>query len=346
MKKQRNTQSLAMFAVGALLLTACGGSDNGGGSADGGDIEHSPEIQALIDEAKEAGPITFYSMIDEAALRTVSESFTERYGIDVRPVRLVTGDLTQRFSTEASSGSAVADLILMTHSPFFAEALEEEWITSASELDIPVEDEELSEEYWMDEGATPIVSLVPTDAVVNTDEVEGGLDSWEDYALPEYSGQLLLAEPDSSPANLAFWSLMRETYGDDFLEAIADNDPLWLDSAVPVTQAVAAGEGQVGHPGVAAIVNNLVDQGAPVERISLTPTTGPEAGIGISASSPNQAGAKLMAAYLLSAEGNALLNDETDAISPFDEGAAETFTRTVDIDTDGADDIRGLLGLN
>ncbi|MGO1181534.1 MAG: ABC transporter substrate-binding protein [Micrococcaceae bacterium] len=347
MKKHHSTLTLALVATGALLLTACGGgSDDGGGGGAANDIEHSPEVQALIDEAQEAGSITFYSMIDEAALRTVSEGFTERYGIDVRPVRLVTGDLTQRFSTEAASGTAVADLILMTHSPFFAEALQEEWITSAEGLDIPVEDEPLANEYWMDEGATPIVSLVPTDAVVNTDEVGDGLESWEDYALPEYRNQLLLAEPDSSPANLAFWSLMRETYGDDFLEAIADNDPLWLDSAVPVTQAVAAGEGQVGHPGVAAIVNNLVEQGAPVERVSLTPTTGPEAGIGISANSPNQAGAILMAAFLMSEEGNSLLNDETDGISPFDDEAAATFTRTVDIDTSDADAIRGLLGLN
>ncbi len=59
---------------------------------------------------------------------------------------------------------------------------------------------------------------------------------------------------------------------------------------MPVTQAVAAGEGQIGHPGVSAIVNNLIEQGAPVEIVEMSPTTGPEAAIGISNDSPTRQG--------------------------------------------------------
>lgn len=342
-----STPALSVLAVSALLLTSCGGGggEKSAGSSDAG-ADHSDEVQALIEDAQEAGPITFYSMIDESALRTIGENFTEEYGVEVRPVRLVTGDLTQRFSTEADSGTAVADLILMTRSPFFAEALENDWLTGVDELDLPDVGEELPEEFWEDEGATPIASLIPTDAVINTDEVTGTLESWEDYADPQFSGSLLLAEPDSSPANASFWSLMRQEFGDGFLEGIAENDPTWMDSAVPVTQAVAAGESQLGHPGVSAIVNNLIDQGAPVEIVEMSPTTGPEAAIGISTNSPNQPGAKLLAAYLMSEEGNTLLNDVTDAISPFDEESGERFTRTRDIEDVDNEEISDLLGLN
>lgn len=339
--------AITLLTLGALLLSGCGGSaDDEAEASSGSNDEHSDEVQALINEAQEAGPVTFYSMIDEAALRVIAENFTEEFDVDVRPVRLVTGDLTQRFSTEAASGTAVADLILMTRSPFFAEALEEDWLTAVNELDLPDIDGELPDEFWEDDGATPITSLIPTDAVINTDEVSDPLESWEDYADAEFEGSLLLAEPDSSPANASFWSLMRQEFGDEFLEAIAQNDPTWMDSAVPVTQAVAAGESQLGHPGVNAIVNNLTEQGAPVDIVEMSPTTGPEAALGISSNSPNQAGARLLAAYLMGEEGNILLNDVTDAISPYDEEAGERFTRTSDIQNVDNDEINSLLGRN
>lgn len=337
--------TISLLSIGALLLSGCGGGETeeteAAASTPG---DHSDEVQALIDEAQDAGPVTFYSMIDESALRTIAENFTDEFGVDVRPVRLVTGDLTQRFSTEADSGTAVADLILMTRSPFFEEALDQGWLSAVDELGLPVIDGELPEEFWEDDGATPITSLIPTDAVINTDEVTGTLEGWEDYADPEFEGSLLLAEPDSSPANASFWSLMRQEFGDEFLEAVAQNDPTWMDSAVPVTQAVAAGESQLGHPGVSAIVNNLIEEGAPVELVEMSPTTGPEAAIGISSDSPNQAGAKLLAAYLMGEEGNTLLNDVTDAISPYDEAAGERFTRTSDIDDVDNEAINSLLG--
>jgi iron(III) transport system substrate-binding protein len=265
--------------------------------------------------------------------------------VQVEPVRLVTGDLTQRYSTEASSGTAVADIVLMTDSPFFDQALESDWFTPLEELDIPTEGTALAEDYWENDGATPIVSLIPTDTVINTDEITEKPTAWTDYADPKFKGSLLLAEPDSSPANASFWSLMRQTYGDDFLRNVGANQPTWMNSAVPVTQGVAAGEGGVGHPGVAAVVNNLIGQGAPIELVKLTPTTGPEAAIGVSTNSPNQAGAKLLASYLMSEEGNTALNEETAAISPFSPDAEETFTRTKDIESVDAAEIRSLLGL-
>ncbi|WP_258934486.1 hypothetical protein [Nesterenkonia pannonica] len=110
--------AIPTISVAALVLTGCGGGDaDEAEAADQGGGDHSEEVQALVDEAQDAGAVTFYSMIDESALRTIAEEFTEEYGVEVRPVRLVTGDLTQRYSAEADSGSAVADLILMTQSP-------------------------------------------------------------------------------------------------------------------------------------------------------------------------------------------------------------------------------------
>lgn len=357
---KRTTHAWVALTATVALLAGCGGGngieatdsptapEDGGGQtteASGtGETEFDEATQSLIDEALAAGPVTMYSMIDETALRTITQAFTEKYGVDVSPLRLVSGDLTQRYSAEAGSGEASADVILLTHSPFFAEALDQGWLASVSDLDLPEAANELPAEFIENDGAVPIVSFIPTESVINTDNVPNPPAVWTDYAEPEFRGRMMLAEPNSSPANASFWSLMREEFGDEFLEGIAANEPRWGAGAVPITQAVAAGEADLGHPGVAAIVNNLQGQGAPVELVALSPTTGPEAGVGISANSPNQAGAKLMALYLMSEEGNALLNDETAAISPFDTEGMDRFTRVKDIGEVDVDAINSLLG--
>jgi iron(III) transport system substrate-binding protein len=334
-------KSALVAACATALLTACSG---GGAVSTSVSPTHDAKTQALITEAKAAGPVTLYSMLDESTLRVISSDFTSKYGVSVEPVRLVTGDLIQRYSAEASSGKTPADLILMTDSKFFDDALKSGWITSVSDADLPAIAADFPEEYYAHNGATPIVSLIPSEMVVNSDNVPTDPSDWKSYADPDFRGKLMLSEPDSSPANIAFWSLMIEKYGENFLQDIAKNEPKWMGGAVPLTQGIAAGEADLGFPGVAAIVKSLNKANAPVKLIGLAPTTGPEAAVALSKNSSNPAGAKLLTAYLLSKDGNKLLNDDSDAISPLDPEGTKRFTRVADVKLADTAKIRSLLG--
>ncbi|WP_313821530.1 extracellular solute-binding protein [Citricoccus sp.] len=336
---------LAALAAASLTLTACSGS---GGDTEVAEVTDLDEAtQALVDEAKAAGPVTLYSMVEESVLREVAEDFNAAYGITVEPVRLVSSDLTQRFSTEASTGNSPADLIMVTDSPFYDEALEQGWITPFADADLPASlVGDFPADLYTHDGSTPMVSFVPTETVYNTDLVESAPTSWEDYADPAYAGQLQIAEVDSSPANVAFWSLIRNEFGDELLKGIAANEPTVSGGAVPGTQAVAAGEGALGHPGVLPVIRSLQESGAPVEVASLTPTTGPEIGLGLAENSPNPAGAKLLAAYLMSEEGNVRFNESASQISPFNTEGMEEFTRTTDVEMSDPAELKSLLGMN
>ncbi|MGY1809459.1 ABC transporter substrate-binding protein [Blastococcus sp. SYSU D00669] len=344
----RSKKSIGALGAGLALtmaLTACGGGgdDGGGEEVAAPTLENSEELDALVSAAQEEGCLTVYGTVDETILQSVTDAFTEQYDIPVSFVRLVSADLSQRFSTEAQAGATVADAILLTSSPFYGEALGNGWLQPVNEAGLPAFPGEFPEEYTADDGATPIVQLVPTTLVYNTDLVSEAPDSWEFYADPANKGELLFAEPASSPANLSFWQLMREEYGDDFLEAVAANEPRWYNSAVPATQGVAAGEGAVGFPGVAAIVAGLQETNAPVDAAVLSPTTGPEIGLGLAAESPCPNAGKLFANYLLSEEGNTYFNEVSDAISPFGEDAAD-FVRPTPVPEAEAAEISALLG--
>ncbi|MEO9248062.1 extracellular solute-binding protein [Citricoccus nitrophenolicus] len=342
---KKHVSVLAALAAVSLTLTACSGSGSDSEAVEAADLD--AETQSLVDEAQDAGPVTLYSMVDEAVLREVAADFESAYGITVEPVRLVSADLAQRFSSEASTGSSPADLIMLTDSPFYDEALEEGWISSFAEAELPDSlAGDFPEDLYTHDGSTPMVSFVPTETVYNTDLVESAPTSWEDYADPAYAGKLQIAEVDSSPANVAFWSLMRNEFGDELLEGIAANNPTVSGGAVPGTQAVAAGEGALGHPGVLPVIKNLQESGAPVEVASMSPTTGPEVGLGLAENSPNPAGAKLLAAYLMSEEGNLRFNESASQISPFDAEGMDRFTRTADIEMSDAAELKSLMGMN
>ncbi|MFV2195352.1 ABC transporter substrate-binding protein [Nocardiopsis sp. LOL_012] len=345
-----NRNRLPWLGAGAALvlaLSACGGGSEEGGTG-GGDAANQvddPELQALIEAAQEEGSLTLYGAPDEHLLRAVAEEFTALYDVSVEPVRLVSSDLAQRYSAEAETGSPAADAFLLTHSPFYEEAFAEGWITPLSEAGVPGMPEDYPQDYLVDDGETALVSLVPTLMVYNTDAVGEAPESWEAYADPQYKGQLAIADPSSSPANLAFWQLMRDEYGDAFLEGVAANEPTWHNSAVPGTQAVAAGEDSLGHPGVQAIVNNLQGEGAPLEGVLPGPTTGPEIALGLSAESANPNAAALFAHYILSEAGSTHLAEISDAASPYGYGL-DTFNRPIAVSDEQAAQIAELLGTN
>lgn len=338
--KIRNA-ALAAGLTAALALTGCSA---GGDDTSAPDVSvDDPALQELIDGATEEGSMTLYSIIDETPMRAVAEAFTEKYGVQVNVQRLVSADLQQRFSAEAEAGATVADVVMLTHSPFYSNSLESDWLTPLADADIPGFDE-YPEEFLRNDGAAAIVSLVPTRLVYNTDNVTEEPTSWEEYADPKYKGKLLFAAPDTSPANLTFWSLMIDEFGEDFLRDIAENEPVWQNSAVVTTQGVAAGEGDLAHPGVLAIVNTLQGEGAPVAAALLGPTTGPEIGIALAADSPSPNAAKLFAHFLLSQEGSEVLAEETGDGSPYGKNMVDGWVSPGPVDDAVAARINELLG--
>lgn len=335
------TAATAAGLAAALALTGCAGNGN---NAPAPEVTvDDPALQELIDAAQDEGSMTLYSIIDEGPMRSVAQAFTEEFGVQVNVQRLVSADLQQRFSAEAEAGATVADVVMLTHSPFYSNGLDSGWLTPLADAEIPAF-EEYPEEYLRNDGAAAIVSLVPTRLVYNTDNVTDEPTSWEEYADPKYKGKLLFAAPDTSPANLTFWSLMIDEFGEDFLRDVAKNEPTWMNSAVVTTQGVAAGEGDLAHPGVLAIVNTLQAEGAPVAAALLGPTTGPEIGIALSADSPSPNAAKLFAHYLLTQDGSEILAEETGDGSPFGLNMVDGWVSPGPVDDAIAARINELLG--
>jgi iron(III) transport system substrate-binding protein len=312
----------AVIAALAMLAGACGGSAptaaEGPGTAGTGPGAAAPGIDALVAAAKDEGSLVWYSVPAENIAKKVSDGFKAAYGIDVEFQRLATSDLAQRYSAEASSGTPAADAVIVSNTPFVADANKKGWTTPLADAGIPGYPGAYPSQFLLPERGTAIVSIEPSGIAYNTDAVPAAQvpTTWKDLADPRWKGKILLIDPAGSPAYLDFWSVVLKDGGPDVLKGIAANVARTYPSGVPAVEALGAGEGSVVVPSTGSIAAGAKAKGAPVGYAQPAVTNGPELTLLVSKEAAHPNAAKLFAWYILFGEGQKLLNDLPTTASP------------------------------
>ncbi|MFR9806062.1 hypothetical protein ACL02T_27805 [Pseudonocardia sp. RS010] len=99
----------------------------------------------------------------------------------------------------------------------------------------------------------------------------------------------------------------------DFLERLVAQQPTVVDSMVPGTQQLAAGEAALALPDVLSVTKPLADKGAPIDFVVPEPTTGVEFATMISAGSASPNAARLLYDFLFTDAGQQAFNASTGA---------------------------------
>jgi iron(III) transport system substrate-binding protein len=353
---------LSVLAVLLLMsfVAACGDDDGGDGEAaetteaesseemeDEGEASGDAALDELVTAAQEEGSLVWYSVPAEPIAQAVSDAFSEEYGIDVEFTRLASSDLAARYGSEAETGDPVADVVVMSNTPFVAEGAESGWFVPLADAEIPGFPGDWPEEFLVDDRGTAIISIEPTGISYNTDMLGDTEppETWADLAEPEWEGKILLVDPTGSPAYVDFWTVVLEGEGPEVLEGIAANSTGTYPSAVPLHEALGAGEGTIGVPGVGAIVAGAVDRGAPLEFVTPDLTTGPEIVPLISDGASHPNAARLFVWWLMYGEGESVLNALPTTASPgTGEDLPANYTRNPPNAQENRDQIYQLLG--
>lgn len=340
------SRCLAIVAVLAVALAACGDGPRAGTGADTGNA--SPELQKLIDAAKKEGALTWYSVPAENAAKAASDAFGKKYGIPVKYIRLTSGDLSQRYAAEAETGKPAADLFLQSYTPFIGQAAEKGWTTKLPDAQIPGYGEGYPTEYLFPKEGTAVVQIQPSGLAINTNKTNGvTIKDWPDVLDPKLKGQIILVDPRTSAAYIPFWNVIIKEYGEEFLTKLKAQNPRLGASSAPATQSLAAGEAAVVFPGVQTIVEDLKSKGAPLTYAQPGATTGPEVVVGLSAKAANPNAARLFVHFLMSAEGNKALNSVPGSYSPLEKSSLPgRYTFNKDAGTVPKEKIYSLLGLS
>ncbi|WP_447643442.1 extracellular solute-binding protein [Nocardioides zeae] len=285
--------AIAAVSSLALVLAGCGGSDESADVVTG-------DADALVEAAKEEGSLDWYSDLPEALIESVATGFEEKYGIEVNFIRSVSSQLGSRFAGEAQAGDPQADVLNIASQGFWEEAVDQGWF---SELDT---DTVKSLDAWpteyLYEDTYALINVQPLGIAYNTDTSPVQPEGWEDVADDELQGRLMMGDT-AVVAYSAEYLFLKDTYGDDFLSDLGGLDPIVVDSLVPGTQQMVAGEADVAIPSLKAVVQPLIDEGAPLALVIPEDTSGVNqyAGVVKDAAHPNAA--HLFMSYLLSMEG-------------------------------------------
>lgn len=285
----------------ALLLAGCASSGDGGTTNDGplADIE-----QAAFDE----GQLTVYTGAGESQIEALVDAFMDQYpDISVEYFRGAGTALFNRFSTEVESGSVVADVFIPTVQPSF--------VTDHSDWFLPLDEDLLPaldgwpEQFRTEYTAEPVVEEVVT--IYNTDTVEDVPTTWDEVLDPKYKGRIVLVDPMASAGYMSWYSIMLDTYGEEFLTRLGEMDPMWVDTGAVGAQQVATGQYDLVVPGYPSHTAGLVEQGAPVDVArNQDPTQGLTTSVALVADAPNPNAARLFANWLLTPDAYEVYCDQ------------------------------------
>ena len=272
----------------------------------------SADLDALVKAAKAEGEVVLYSAPTENVARRVSDAFTAKYGIKVSFLRLASQVLQQRHAAEAESGSPATDLFINSGGLaliYAEESIKKGWLDPISTQNLPAMRD--FPKRWVT-GPTAIVQIAPWALMYNTNKMkQGQLKDWTVLLDPKLKGQVLLSDPRVSSAYLEFWTALLSKYGEDFFVKLRPN-LRQVATGVQAAQGVGAGEGIFLIPAVVGQIQQIKEKGAPINWVMFDYTTAVQQHLLLTArgKSKHPAAGRLLANYLMSPEGNKVLNDE------------------------------------
>lgn len=299
MKLNRAIGLIGSVVLAGALVSGCaaGGSpDPGpdptqGGNADG--------MEALIEAANKEGSLTVYASAAESTIQDLITAFNQDYPeIQVDYFRGAGTALFNRFETEAEAGSVIADVFMPTIQPSFISdhpewfiPMTDDVLPLAVELDWPAD---FRTEYTLQTIVEEIV------VIYNTNNVATPPATWEDALDPAYKGRIILVDPEASPSYMSWYAIAREAFGDEFLQALGEMDPLWVDTGATGAQQVATGSKDIVIPTYPSHATGLMAEGAPIDyERNLDPTQGITTSTAITADAPHPNAARLFANWLM-----------------------------------------------
>jgi iron(III) transport system substrate-binding protein len=248
----RFTALLAIVAA-ALLLAACGGAAQNTPAARAAKLLAPAQVdttdglvvdgekiadKALYDAAKQQ-TVVIYSAAGKEAEDLTLARFTEETGIRVELTRLPNNKLAERALSEHGAGRLDADVIRST---------DPRTGRKFGEAGVFVPYETPFHDRLREAGATADATWFPAYYFVNAIAYNSAIhsenppDGWEDLLDPQYKGQVGVVAITTGGTLNALTRFQLDTFGPQYLDGLAANEPRVFNSTSTEVDALARGE--------------------------------------------------------------------------------------------------------
>ncbi|MEO3388465.1 extracellular solute-binding protein [Mesorhizobium sp. CAU 1741] len=229
------------------------------GVTNGASAQSSADWDAVVAAAKEEGTVTVYnSQLGSPQFQKVIDSFEEEYGITVQSMDVRASELSERVRTEQSAGRYLGDVLM--HSAGSIEILkEQQGVEYEPHGDIPnmanLRDDLLTKPTDIHiPGFLQVYGiLVNTNLVAPEDEPK----TWKDLADPKWKGKILSDDMRPLGSGGTMFVVLQKTYGREFNDQLAANEPVFSRDLRNDARRVARGEYPLYIPQMFAFANDL-----------------------------------------------------------------------------------------
>lgn len=330
----------------ALIATACGDDDDDAATSEEGASETTAAsgagaatdadaaLEELVAAAQEEGSVTVYSSQGLDQLNALGAAFEDEYGISVEVVRSADGEIIPRVETELATNTSGGDLVV-TAAPGFMETHADagDWVDPTASPQLAGQGDYDADQY-MHEGNHFEVGAAVLTFAWNTNDVPAGLTDYEDLLDPELGGgRIAVVDPAIGPAVVDFYLWMEESFGEDFITDLAAQEPRIYPSALPIGEALTSGEVSAAAYAAPVQLVPAAAGGAPVDfGISEAGAWGARYFGAIPKSSDSPNAAALLADFMVTAEGQELVQGASGSVLPDIPGTLITNDRVREMD--------------
>jgi iron(III) transport system substrate-binding protein len=257
----------------------------------------------LLEGAKKEASVVVYSTLTVADMTTLGEAFERKYGVKVMAWRGNGDKIVQRAMTEARSGRYDADLFEMNAPQMemlYREKLLGEFHSPAF-ADIPAAAFPPHRHYVADRFAFYVLAY--NTRMIKPSEAPA---SYEEMLDPKWRGKLGLEAGD-----VAWFAAVTKAMGEEkglaYFRHLAAMKPQLRTGHILLAELVAAGEIPMTPTAYNNNVETLKKKGAPIDWKPLAPAFGRATSVALSRRAPHPHAALLFADFLLSRDGQEIL---------------------------------------
>ncbi len=261
--------------------------------------------QRILDAARKEGTLTFYTSMQTPESGPLSAAFEKTYGIKVNLWRATSDQVIQRSITEARANRNVMDVV-ETNAPE-VEALAREGVVA--EYDSPhfkdFPDWALPAHHkWTSARANLWLVAFNTNKV-KREEIPS---TYEGFTDPKWRGRIGIESTDQDWM-YAVIQFLGEQRGMEMFRKLAALKPDMRVGHALLAELIAAGEVPLGLTVYSGNADSLKKKGAPIDAVPVEPIVGRPQALAVAARAPHPHAALLFADFVLSPDGQKLLND-------------------------------------
>jgi iron(III) transport system substrate-binding protein len=265
---------------------------------------------ALIEAARKEGKVVYYTSVDLPLAEKIAKAFEARYpGVAVRVERTGAERVFQRIGQEYQSRIYAVDVVNSSDAAHFI-------VWRREGILIPFVPEDVAKHYPAEhqdaEGLFASFRIGLSIIAYNTNLVkpEDAPKSFADLLDPKWSGKMVKAHPGYSGTIMTATFQLQRDLGWGYLEKLAQQKVMQLQSASDPPKKLALGERAVQADGNEYNIFQIKESGGPVEPVYATEGTplviGPNA---MFKNAPNPNAARLFQCFCFSAECQQLISD-------------------------------------